>query len=74
VSKKLKKIDTLFGHVDCIDICNNLIVDNNFKLSSFSIKSKQVRLGNNKHGYCFADFEDTLTRYTPFQNATLNHL
>lgn len=39
-------------------------------LSSFGIKSKQIRLGDNKHGYYFSDFDDTFSRYTPLQNAT----
>ena len=39
-------------------------------LNLFGIKSKQIRLGQNKHGYYFSDFEDTFSRYTPFQNAT----
>ena len=39
-------------------------------LNSFGIKSKQIRLEHNKHGYYLADFDDTFSRYTPFQNAT----
>lgn len=39
-------------------------------LGSFGIKPKQVRLGHNKQGYYFSDFDDTFSRYTPFQNPT----
>ena len=39
-------------------------------LGSFGIKPKQVRLGHNKQGYYFSDFDDTFSRYTPSQNPT----
>ncbi len=39
-------------------------------LSSFGIRPKQIRLGHNKHGYYLADFDDTFSRYIPFQTAT----
>jgi hypothetical protein len=42
-------------------------------LNSFGIKSKQIHAGQNKHGYRIADFADTFSRYTPFQNATTLH-
>lgn len=34
-------------------------------LSSFGIKPRQIRIGQNKQGYYIADFEDTFARYIP---------
>ena len=34
-------------------------------LSSFGIKPRQIRIGQNKQGYYASDFEDTFSRYIP---------
>ncbi|EKE01947.1 MAG: hypothetical protein ACD_21C00016G0005 [uncultured bacterium] len=43
-------------------------------LSSFGIKPRQIRIGQNKQGYYLSDFEDTFSRYIPsIQNPTTLH-
>ena len=39
-------------------------------LSSFGIKPRQIRIGQNKQGYYIADFEDTFSRYIPVVQTT----